>query len=118
MAHTAGAALRLGVDEKKMEAVWEYRTSPLFSDAERVALDLALAAASQPNDVTDELMDRALKHWNENQIVEIIGCVAMFGFLNRWNDSMATPLEEVPDAVARQAAGARGWSGGKHRPGT
>jgi len=37
MAHTAGAALRLGVDEQKMEAVWEYRSSPLFSEAERVA---------------------------------------------------------------------------------
>ena len=71
MAHTAGAALRLGVDAQKMEAVWEYRRSPLFSEAERVALDLALAAASQPNDVSDALMDRALQHWSEGQIVEM-----------------------------------------------
>lgn len=114
MAHTAGAALRLGVDEKKMEAVWEYRSSPLFSEAERVALDLALAAASQPNDVTDELMDRVLKHWSENQIVEIVGCVAMFGFLNRWNDSMATPLEEEPVEVGEKHLAKLGWEIGKH----
>ena len=58
MAHTAGASLRLGVDEKKLEAVWEYRSSPLYTEAERVALDFAIAAASQPNDVTDELFAR------------------------------------------------------------
>lgn len=117
MAHTAGAALRLGVDEKKMEAVWEYRTSPLFSEAERVALDLALAAASQPNAVTDELMDHALRHWSEGQIVEIIGCVAMFGFLNRWNDSMATPLEEEPVEVGEKHLAKLGWNIGKHGAG-
>jgi alkylhydroperoxidase family enzyme len=117
MAHTAGAALRLGVDEQKMEAVWEYRSSPLFSEAERVALDLALAAASQPNDVTDELMDRAFKHWSENQIVEIVGCVAMFGFLNRWNDSMATPLEEEPVEVGEKHLAKLGWEIGKHGDG-
>ena len=50
MAHTAGAALRLGVDEAKFDAIWEFRTSPLYTEAERVALDFAIAAASQPND--------------------------------------------------------------------
>lgn len=114
MAHTAGAALRLGVDAQKMEAVWEYRRSPLFSEAERVALDLALAAASQPNDVSDALMDRALQHWSEGQIVEIVGCVAMFGFLNRWNDSMATPLEEEPVEVGEKHLAKLGWTIGKH----
>ena len=46
MAHTAGGALRFGVDDAKLAAVWEYRTSPLYSAAERVALDFALAAAA------------------------------------------------------------------------
>ena len=99
MAHTAGASLRLGVDEKKLEAVWEYRTSPLYTEAERVALDFAIAAASQPNDVSDELFARLRQHWSDNQIVEILGVVSMFGFMNRWNDSMATPLEEEPAEV-------------------
>jgi hypothetical protein len=38
----------------------------------------------------------------------------MFGFLSRWNDTMATPLEAVPLAVAVKAAGDKGWSAGKH----
>lgn len=115
MAHTAGAALRLGIPEKKFDAVWEYRSSPLYSDAERVALDFAIAAASQPNDVTDELFAQMKRHWNEGQIVEILGVVSMFGFMNRWNDSMATPLEEEPVEVGEKHLARRGWNVGKHK---
>ncbi|MFN7086431.1 MAG: carboxymuconolactone decarboxylase family protein [Burkholderiales bacterium] len=115
MAHTAGAALRLGIDGEKLEAVWEYRTSPLFSEKERVALDFALAAASQPNDVTDELFASMLRHWSENEIVEIVGVIALFGFMNRWNDTMATPLEAEPIAVGEKHLARYGWNTGKHR---
>ena len=114
MAPPAGASLRLGIDGKKLEAVWEYRTSALFDERERVALDFANAAASQPNDVTDELFDRMKRHWTEGQIVEIAGTVAMFGFMNRWNDTMATPLEEEPIEVGEKHVAAHGWNIGKH----
>ena len=115
MAHTAGASLRLGVDEKKLEAVWEYRTSPLYTEAERVALDFALAAAAQPNEVTDELFGKMKQHWSENQIVEIVGVIALFGWLNRFNDTMATPLEEEPIEVGEKFLAPHGWSVGRHR---
>ena len=65
--------------------------------------------------MTDELFEALRAHWSESQIVEILGVVAMFGFLNRWNDSMATPLEAVPQQVAEQALGSQGWTPGKHR---
>lgn len=116
-AHTLLGAHNFGVTEEKLAAVWTYASSPLYTPAERVALDFALAAASQPNAVTDELFARLQRHWSEAQIVEILGVVAMFGFLNRWNDSMATTLEAVPDALATRAAegaGAQPWSAGKH----
>jgi uncharacterized peroxidase-related enzyme len=113
-AHTLLGAHNFGVSDEKLAEVWNYAQSPLYDARERVALDFALAAASQPNAVTDELFARLREHWSDGQIVEILGVVAMFGFLNRWNDSMATPLEAVPLAVARKAAGERGWSPGKH----
>ena len=113
-AHTLLGARNFGVSEEKLADVWNYAASPHFTDRERVALDFALAAAAQPNAVTDELFARLRAHWSEGEIVELLGVVAMFGFLNRWNDSMATPLEPVPDEVARRAAGERGWSAGKH----
>ena len=115
MAHTAGGSLRFGVDEKKLEAVWEYRTSPLYTEAERVALDFAIAAASQPNEVTDELFEKMKRHWSEGQIVEIAATVALFGFLNRWNDTMATPLEEEPIEAGEKFLAPHGWKIGKHR---
>ena len=113
-AHTLLGAANFGIGEDKLAAVWTYAESPLYSERERVALDFALAAAAQPNAVTDELFARLQTHWSETQIVEILGVVAMFGFLNRWNDSLATPLEAVPAAVAEKAVGAQGWSAGKH----
>jgi alkylhydroperoxidase family enzyme len=115
MAHTAGASLRLGVSENKLAAIWEYRTSPLYTEAERVALDFALAAASQPNAVTDELFAKMKRHWSETQIVEIVGVVALFGWLNRFNDTMATPLEEEPIEVGEKFLAPHGWSVGRHR---
>lgn len=115
MAHTAGAALRLGVEDKKLETVWEFRTSPLFTEKERVALEFAIAAASQPNDVSDELFARMKQQWSEGEIVEITAVIALFGFMNRWNDTMATPLEEEPFEVGEKHLAKSGWSAGKHR---
>ncbi len=114
-AHTTVSATRHGIDDEKMAAVYEFATNPLFSEPERVALDFALAAGSVPNGVTDELYDRLAEHWTEDEIVEILGVVCMFGVFNRWNDSMATPLEEEPAARAGELIGAQGWEVGKHR---
>lgn len=115
MAHNAGGSLQQGIPADKLDQVWEYRTSPLFTDAERVAIEFAVAAASQPNDVSDELFERMKQHWNEGQIVEITALIAYFGFMNRWNDTMATPLEEEPIEVAEKHIAKHGWSVGKHR---
>lgn len=113
-AHTLLGAHNFGVSDEKLQAVWTYASSPLYTERERVALDFALAAAAQPNEVTDELFARLRAHWSEGEIVEILGVVAMFGFLNRWNDSMATPLEAVPTDIAQRTVGAQGWAPGKH----
>lgn len=114
LAHTAGAAMRLGVDAAKLDAIWEYASSPLYSEAERVALDFALAAGSVPNAVDDALFAQMRKHWSDDDIVEITGVISLFGFMNRWNDTMATPLEEEPAEVGAAHLASHGWSPGKH----
>jgi uncharacterized peroxidase-related enzyme len=114
MAHTAGGALHFGIDDDKLAAVWDYQTSPLFSDAERAALDFTVAASSVPNAVTDDMFLTLRKYWTEDQIVEIVGCISVFGFLNRWNDTLATPLESEPIEVGEKFLAQRGWSPGKH----
>jgi uncharacterized peroxidase-related enzyme len=117
-AHTIRAAQRFGsaegADAARLEAVWTYATSPLFTAAERAALDYARAAASVPNDVTAEVADALRRHWDDGEIVEITGVIALFGFLNRWNDSMATELEAPAAADGSRWLAPRGWSTGKH----
>jgi alkylhydroperoxidase family enzyme len=113
-AHSLVAAQIHGVAQQKLDAIWDYRTSPLYSEAERVALDYSLAAGSVPNAVDAELMSRMKQHWSEDQIVQILGAVCLYGFLNRWNDSMATELEASPKAMGDRVLAQRGWTGGKH----
>lgn len=114
MAHNAGGSLRSGIRDEKLAAVWEFRTSPLFDNRERVALEFAIAAASQPNDVSDELFARMKQHWSEGEIVEIAALVSYFGFMNRFNDTMATSLEEEPIHAAEKHIAKHGWKLGKH----
>jgi len=115
MAHTIGGAAHLGVEEQKLAEIWEYQSSPLYTKAERVALDFAFAASVVPNAVTDESFEELRKHWSEEQIVEIVATIAMFGFLNRWNDTMGTPLEDKPMADGERFLAKGGWTPGKHR---
>ena len=113
-AHTAVSAGRHGIEDEKIEALFEYRTSPLFTDKERIAIDFAMAAASVPNAVTDDMYAQLAEHWTEDEIVELLGVVCMFGVFNRWNDSMATPLEDEPMAIGQALLSDAGWEAGKH----
>jgi len=113
-AHSLVAAKIHDVSQEKLDAIWEYRSSPLYSEAERVALDFALAAGAVPNAVDAELFSRMRQHWSEDQIVQILGAVCLYGFLNRWNDSMATDLEESPRNMGENVLAKGGWTGGKH----
>lgn len=114
-AHTAVSATRAGIDEQKMAAVWEYATSPLFDDRERAALDFAFAAGQVPNAVDDDTYAALAQHWDEEEIVEILGVICMFGVFNRWNDSMATTLEDDAISIAQPLLEDSGWDVGKHR---
>ena len=113
-AHSLIAAKIHDVSQEKLDAIWDYQWSPLYSEAERAALDFAMAAGSVPNAVDAELFSRLKKHWTEDQIVQILGAVCLYGFLNRWNDSMATDLEEAPNEMGEKVLSSGGWTGGKH----
>lgn len=113
-AHTIRAAERYGAEENKLQHIWEYKTHPAFSDAERAALDFAISASVIPNSVDKDIENNLKKHWDEGEIVEIMGVIALFGYLNRWNDSMGTMLEIPAQESGRQWLGGHGWTGGKH----
>lgn len=116
MAHSAAASQLHGVAPDKLDALWSFETSALFTPAERVAIELALAAGQVPNAADDALFARLRAHWSEEQILELVGVAALFGFLNRWNDTLATPLEDHPVAFAQRHLAPHGWTPGKHQP--
>jgi alkylhydroperoxidase family enzyme len=113
-AHSLVAAKIHGISQDKLDAIWDYQSSPLYNEAERVALDFALAAGAVPNAVDADLMARMQAHWSEEQIVQILGAVCLYGFLNRWNDSMATDLEAAPRTMGERVLARGGWTGSKH----
>lgn len=114
-AHTAHGAEHRGADAAKLEALWTFETSDLFSAAEKAALSLALAAGSVPNQSTDDHFAALKAHFSEDEIVEIVGVIALFGFLNRWNDTLATTLEDSPLAFAEAHLAPKGWLGDRHK---
>ena len=113
-AHAIRAAERYGAEREQLENIWDYKTHPAFSKAERAALDFALASSVIPNNVTDAIADNLRKHWNEGEIVEMTGVVALFGYLNRWNDSMGTEMESGAIESGNEYLAKKGWDTGKH----
>lgn len=113
-AHTAANSAKVGLPAAKIEALMAYDTSALFSPAERAAIALALAAGRVPNESTRAHFDALRPHFSEGSIVEIVAVIALFGWLNRWNDTLASDLEQSPLEFAKAHLGASGWSPGKH----
>ena len=97
-AHAAHGAEAQGVSADKIAAVWSFEDSDLFTEDERAAINLAMKAGRVPNEAEDEDFERLRAHFSEDQIVEIMGVIAMFGFLNRWNATLGTQLEPKPAA--------------------
>ena len=108
-AHTLHGAGETGTSGAKLAAAWEFETSELYNEAERAALRVARGGGSQPNGVTDEDFATLEKHFSEQQILEIVAVIAFFGFLNRWNETLATSLEAEPEQLAAATLGGQGW---------
>ena len=113
-AHAIRAAERYGAEQEQLDNIWEYRTHESFNEAERVALDFSLAASQLPNAVDEELQQRMHKYWDDGEIVEILAVVSLFGYLNRWNDSMGTSIENGATESAEKYLAKSGWNKGKH----
>ena len=113
-AHAIRAAERYGAKQEQLDNIWEYRTHNAFSEAEKAALDFALAASQVPNTVNAYIKEELHKHWNDGEIVEMMGVISLFGYLNRWNDSMGTDIEDGAVESAEKYLGEVGWQKGKH----
>lgn len=114
-AHTIRAAERYGAEKEQLDNIWEYKTHNSFSGAERIALDFSIAATIIPNAVDEKIKTELYKYWNEGEIVEMLGVISLFGYLNRWNDSMGTVVETGAIESAEKYLGKHNWEVGKHK---
>lgn len=113
-AHMSNLASIWGSSKERIEKVWEFETSDLFTQAERAALRLAMHAGMVPNQVTEADFESLRPHFSDDEIVELVATLALFGYLNRWNDTMGTELEDLPLTRAAELLGAEQWQPGKH----
>ena len=114
-AHMANLSKIYNASKEKIAMAWGFESCNLFSDAEKAALRLAYYGAMSPSQASQEHFDEIYKYFDEGQVVEIVASFSLFGFLNRWNDTMATELEDLPKEVAKDMIGGNfGWEPGKH----
>ena len=112
-AHTIRAAERYGGEKERLEQAWDFENSRLFSKAEKVALRFTIAASSVPVSTSQKLEELLQHHWDEKDILEIVSVIALFGYLNRWNDVMGTSLEKDAKDSAESLL-QNHWDIGKH----
>ena len=112
--HGAYHLHKIGVPDEKIQALWSFETSDLFTDAERAALRLAMAAGVAPNMTEPENFVEMRQHFTNIQIIEILAVIAVGGYLNRWNDTIATVTDQESIDFADQVLRQVGWDPGKH----
>jgi alkylhydroperoxidase family enzyme len=118
-AHTAHRAHeQFAIPDDKLAALWSFEGSEVFDDAERAALRVAARAAQAPGAVTDADLEAMKEHFEDDAIAELVAMISLFGFLNRWNDTLGTDLETTPRGFAEAHLGATDWAPGAHGSGS
>ncbi len=109
-AHTSHGANRAGVNPEKIAEILKYKESSHFSLSEKAALDLAFSAGVTPNASKKEHFVELRNHFSDEAIIDIVAVIALFGFLNRWNDTLGSKLEDVPKEFVEKELKPLGWN--------
>ncbi len=104
----------MGVETARIQAIWQYADSDLFTEAERAALDIVWAGSQSPNQSTPEHFEELRKHYSNEQIIEILAVNCLAGWLNKWNDTVATVTDQESVDFATANLTEVGWNVGNH----
>jgi len=85
----------LGVTTEKIKALADYATSPLYTPAERVALEYADAMTITGRDVSDELFARLREFYNDDEIVELTALIAWENSSSKFNRALRVPAQKL-----------------------
>ena len=86
---------RLGVSDEKIEALSDYASSDLYSDSERVALEVADSMTITGRDVSDELFDKLRKFYSDDALVELIATIAWENASSKFNRALRVPSQQL-----------------------
>lgn len=100
--HTSYSAEKLQVAPEKIQAIWDFENSMLFSAKEKVALRLAYKASMSPNQSEMDDFTEMKNYYSSEEIVEIVSTISFYAFLNTFNQTLATEIEAKPLASLEQ----------------
>ena len=84
-----------GASDEKIAAIYDFRTSDLFSPAEKAALTLTEEMSATPANVSDATFAEARKWFNEAEMVELVGTIAMENYRARFNRAFDVESQHV-----------------------
>jgi len=86
---------QLGVSNEKIDALADYATSGLYSEAERVALEFADAMTITGRDVSDELFARLSAFYDDDALVELTASIAWENSSSKFNRALRVPSQKL-----------------------
>ena len=107
--HTSHGAERAGVPNEKIAEILNYQTSEYYEAKEVALLDLAFASGEVPNKATKAHFEKLKEFYSKEQILEVVAVISFFGFLNRWNDTFGTEIEEIPANYLTEELQPKNW---------
>jgi len=96
-------AITAAMNESKFDALEQYRTSPLFTDAERAALDY-VTELTKDKKVDPETFRRMARHYSERAVCEIVWLVASEHFYNMTNIGLNIHSDMLCDISRKKRA--------------
>ena len=85
----------LGITNEKIDALPDYASSNLYTDAERVALEYADAITFTDRDVTDDLFARLREFYDDDAIVELTATIAWENASSKFNRALRVPSQQL-----------------------
>ena len=100
-------AIKATMNEAKFNALEDYRTSSLFTDAERVALDYVTELTKEKK-VDPNTFARLIRHYSEREICEIVWLVASEHLYNMTNIGLNIHSDMLCDISRKRSSSGAG----------
>jgi len=95
-------AKRSGTMEK-VDNLNQWRASDLYDEEEKAALEYSEAITYTDRQVTDELMERLKRHFDDDAVIELTGLIAFQNLSSKFNSALDVPPQgfcKLPDEPA------------------